>query len=176
MVEYYSPVSITGYNISPPTDDGVDEAQNEVTWQVIKEKLPDPLKTAIEALDTELQAAFAKIPWNGINAQTSNYTLTANDLGKLITIDGAFTLTLLAAATASDGFTFGVKNVGTDIVTIDGDGTEEIDGSETVTLDDQNDAVILVCDGSNWKILAAITETGFKAGNESMILASQVFG
>lgn len=175
MVEYYTPVTVTGYNTSPPTDDGVDEAQNEITWQTIKEKLPDPLKTAIEALDTELQAAFGKIPWNGVNSQSSNYTLVANDLGKLVAINGTFTLTLLAAATASDGFTFAVKNVGTGVVTIDGATTETIDGEETVTLDDQNDAVILVCDGSNWKALAAITQAGFKAGNESMVLASQVF-
>lgn len=175
MAQYYTPVTVTGYNAGAPTDDGVAEPQNEITWQVIKEKLPDTLKTAIENIDTNLQAAFAKIPWNGINAQSSGYAITTGDLGNLVTMNGAFTVTLLAAATATAGYMIGIKNVGTDLVTIDADGTETIDGSETITLIDPNDTVVLVCDGSNWLIAAALTSVVFDAGNASTVLASQVF-
>jgi len=175
MVQYYTPVNVTGYNANAPSDDGVAEAQNEITWQIIKEDLSDKLKTAIESIDTNLQAAFNKIPWNGINAQSSNYTITTSDLGNLVTMNGAFTVTLLASATATAGFMIGVKNVGTDAVTIDGNLTETIDGSETLVLNDQNDAVVLVSDGTNWQIAAAVTAVVFDPGASSSILASQVF-
>jgi hypothetical protein len=38
-------------------------------------------------------------------------------------------------------------------VTVDGEGSETIDGSTTVLLTDQYDAITIVCDGSNWMVV-----------------------
>lgn len=51
----YTPVSITGYNASPPPDDGTEVSGNVIKWSNHKDKLGDPLKTAIEAIDSNLQ-------------------------------------------------------------------------------------------------------------------------
>ncbi len=45
-------VSISGYNASPPPDDGSKVASNQIFWAGIKSKLGDPLNTAIQAINT----------------------------------------------------------------------------------------------------------------------------
>lgn len=50
----FSPPSVTGYNANPPEDDGSQTPTNEVTWAKHKTKIGDPIKTALEALITEL--------------------------------------------------------------------------------------------------------------------------
>src|SRR5687768_2345615 len=65
----------------------------------------------------------------GVLAKAANYTLALRDFGKLIDATSAtWTLTLLAAATATDGFWFDIRNSGTGIVTVDADAAETIDG------------------------------------------------
>jgi hypothetical protein len=48
----WTSVSATGYNASPPPDDGSQVASNKVTWSGIKTQLGDPVKTAVDALNT----------------------------------------------------------------------------------------------------------------------------
>ena len=55
----YTPVTITGYNTSPPPDDGSTGTNNQLTWAKHKDKLGDPLKTAVEAINTNVSAAFS---------------------------------------------------------------------------------------------------------------------
>lgn len=50
-VNPYTSVSVSGYNSSPPADDGSQVAANKVTWAGIKTKLTDPLNTALAAID-----------------------------------------------------------------------------------------------------------------------------
>ena len=59
MANPYTSVSISGYNANPPSDDGTQASQNEVEWAKHKDKLGDPLKTAIESIDTNVTTAFA---------------------------------------------------------------------------------------------------------------------
>ncbi len=58
MTSPYTSVSVTGYNSSPPDDDGSQIATNQVRWSNHTSKIGDPLKTAIETLDTNVSAAF----------------------------------------------------------------------------------------------------------------------
>lgn len=118
--------------------------------------------------------------------KTSAYTVVLGDFGKTILCSAsgaAFTVTLLAAATAGDGFRVAFKKTDSSVnaVTIDGNGAETIDGATTVTLDVQYDSFELVSDGSNWHIennavftmtrpevtiaSAATTDLGTKASN-----------
>jgi len=110
--------------------------------------------------DADANTIFTSDPIHGIItdrsviAKTGAYTVTTSDNGKLITCDasgGAFTVTLLAAATAGGTFEVMIKNIGSSgVVTIDGDGSETIDGSTTVTLATQYETSFLRCDGTTW--------------------------
>lgn len=57
----YSEVSITGYNANPPADDGTAVATNEVQWSKHKEKLGDPIKTALETTQTNITSVIDTI-------------------------------------------------------------------------------------------------------------------
>lgn len=88
-------------------------------------------------------------------SKSAAYTVTTADLGRLITVDtsgGAVTISLPAAAAAGDGAVIAVAKVTDDAnaVTIDADGSEEISGEGTVTLEDQWASTQLTCDGSQW--------------------------
>lgn len=56
---------------------------------------------------------------------------------------------------------FFIKKVdsSTNAVTIDGSGAETIDGATTYVLDVQGQAVMLVSDGSNWRVFASFNTT-----------------
>lgn len=54
----YTPVSVSGYNSSPPADTGAETEANRVFWATIKTKLGDPLNTGISALDNAIAAAI----------------------------------------------------------------------------------------------------------------------
>lgn len=58
----YTNTTVTGYNTSPPVDDGTVSEANRTRWQTIKEKLADPLKTAIGSIDTQAETSFGAIP------------------------------------------------------------------------------------------------------------------
>ena len=91
------------------------------------------------------------------SSKTGAYTVTTGDEGDMVLCDatsGAFTVTLPAAATAGDGFAVRIKKTdsSTNIVTVDGNGSETIDGATTYLLYNQYDSVHMVCDGSNWHV------------------------
>ena len=69
---------------------------------------------------------------------------------------GAITLTL-PAASGSSGRQVTVKktDAGVNAVTVDGAGSETIDGATTYDLPAQNDYVTLLCDGSGWQVVSA---------------------
>lgn len=57
----YSAPSISNYNDNPPSDDGAETASNEITWEKIKEELPDPIKDYADAINTAAANAFAAL-------------------------------------------------------------------------------------------------------------------
>ncbi len=86
--------------------------------------------------------------------KTGAYTATTSD--DVITCDssgGTFTITLYAASTNS-GRKLVIKKTDSsyNIVTIDGNASETVDGATTTTLATQYESVTLICDGSNWVI------------------------
>lgn len=106
----YASVSVSGYNATPPADDGTVSEANKVKWSTIKTKLPDPLKTAIESIDTALVTAFDRGP----TALTSNTTLGASHYEKFIQVSGSgVTLSLSDAATLGAGWNCVIVNTDT---------------------------------------------------------------
>ena len=61
MSSPYTPVSVAGYNASPPPDDGSEIASNQLSWSKHKTKIGDPLKTALEAINTNVSDAFTNV-------------------------------------------------------------------------------------------------------------------
>lgn len=75
------------------------------------------------------------------------YTVVAADRGKVINATGTWTLSLTAAATLGDGFTFAIRNVGTGAITIDPNLSEQIAGATTYVIGG-GEFVIVYCDGA----------------------------
>lgn len=85
-----------------------------------------------------------------VTSVTEAYTATRAD--EIILADGTFTVTLYSAVGFA-GITLIVKNIGTGLITLDGDGTETIDGSLIAEMNITNMALTLISDGANWRII-----------------------
>jgi Head domain of trimeric autotransporter adhesin len=89
-----------------------------------------------------------------ISNQVGAYTVVAGDLGKIINCtSGTFTVSLTAAASLGSGFTctiWNTSNTATDVITIDPNAAETIDGVATLTLQ-RGEGLAIVCDGTNWQ-------------------------
>lgn len=100
----YSSVTVSGYNSSPPTDDGSQTSANQLTWAKHKTKLGDPIKTALESINTALVTAFDY----SSRSVTSNDSIAAGDNGKSVvvasTVTSTLTLTLPDATTVAAGW------------------------------------------------------------------------
>lgn len=96
-------------------------------------------------------------------AKSANYTVIDSDRGKIILCTGTFTLTLTAAATLADGFNFSVINIGSGVITIDPNGSEQIDGASTKTLE-ANGWAIVACNGTAFYTLGAVPVSGTLLG------------
>jgi hypothetical protein len=89
------------------------------------------------------------------SAKSTNYTVTTSDRDKIIVVDssgGNKTITLPAAATAGDGFIVRVKKMDTssNLVLIQGNAAENIDGANYTALTQSYEYVTLTCDGTQW--------------------------
>ena len=105
----YSTVSISSYNASPPSDDGTEDASNQINWVKHKDKLGDPLKTAIESINTNLVTALNQ----SIVAKADNYTITAAEHNKTVdvtTVSAGVSIYLPDAVSAAAGFITTVSN------------------------------------------------------------------
>jgi hypothetical protein len=88
-------------------------------------------------------------------AKTTTYTLTDLDyLVKADTTAGAFTLTL-PTSTGRTGKIFVIKKTdnSVNVLTVDGNASETIDGALTYLMVVQNDTVVIQSDGTNWMII-----------------------
>ncbi len=105
----------------------------------------------------ELTIRYGTAKVNGykcnIVAKTANYTATPLD--DVITCgagDESFTITLPAVSLVGEGKVYLIKNVGAGTITVDGDGSETIDGTLTKTLN-QYECVQVESDTTGWWVL-----------------------
>jgi hypothetical protein len=114
-----------------------------------------------------LKSGASSVSWDSVSsvatilAKTTTYAITDGNgkdvVVKADTSGGAWTLTLLAAATAAAGAKVVVVKTTSDVnaLTIDANGSETINGALTQTLSWYQQAITLVCDGSNWVMVSA---------------------
>jgi hypothetical protein len=85
--------------------------------------------------------------------KTGSYTVVASDLGKTILCDATssgFTVAFTAAATLGDGFWVRLKKIDAtaNVVTLDPNSSETIDGSTTFLIKNKNEAVDIYCNAT----------------------------
>lgn len=110
-----------------------------------------------DVLDDLRADEAAPLVWMRTRAESATYTATLGDQVILATGGaGGITINLPAAATATYK-TYVIKKVdsgGPGAVTIDPAGAEKVDGAATLALAAQYDSVMIVCDGTNWFVVA----------------------
>ncbi len=98
----------------------------------------------------------SEIDFNQVT-KTTTATLTASETVVLAdATSAAFTITLPTAASSTPYTIFFIKKIDTalaNLVTIDGNGSETIDGMLSITLSQRGESVFLQSDGTNWRIL-----------------------
>lgn len=105
----FTTVSVSGYNANAPSDDGSEIAGNQVEWAKHKEKLGDPLKTALEAINTQLVAMFASLDSDIIVTETGDHPI-----GGTLTFAVAIVLDGEGRIVADDTNGFLVRNAAND--------------------------------------------------------------
>lgn len=133
MASPYEEISITGYNDNPPDDDGSQTEDNRVKWGTIKDKITDPVKNALEAMNDNAATAFNKID-GGVTSYGSSTQVQESDQGKLVkaTVAG-ITITTPDATDVGAPFLFEFRNGSNGNVTFIGHGTQTVDGIDTST-------------------------------------------
>ena len=85
-----------------------------------------------------------------IVSKSAAYTANVND--RVILCTGTWSLTLPQASLAN-GITLVIKNVSTGTITIDGYGSETIDGATTKVLSTQWSTARITCNGTAWFVI-----------------------
>lgn len=159
----YSSITVSGYNATPPPDNGATTANNIVSWggaDGVKTNLGDPLNVFAGAVNTALVAALDF----GTRAAAGNETCTTADHMKSIECPVAMTGTLMTASTAGAGFIVGYKNTGAGSVTINlQTGTDTLNGTAAGSVQIAN------ADGIVWFQVNAAAN-----GYNSSVVGSQI--
>lgn len=93
-----------------------------------------------------------------VKTASTSYAMTSTDgYGIVAVTTGSSTITVtLPPPSASAGRSITIKKVdsGSGMITISPNASETIDGASTNVLNAQNSFVMLLCDGTNWQVLA----------------------
>ncbi len=116
--------------------------------------------TQLDRFGNYTQAGTAKTTVNGFHVSiatktNTDYTLTANDDVVLFSTGGTTRTATLPAASTVTGKIYHIKKIdaGVGLVTIDGNGSETIDGDVTPDITAQYESFMIVSDGSNWHVI-----------------------
>lgn len=110
MGSKYTTQAASGYNSSPPADDGSQVASNLVKWSTHKTKLADPIKTLADSINSALVTALDY----SVRQITASDSVAASDHMKTVeiasTVTTAVTVTLGDAATLTNNFIVRIRN------------------------------------------------------------------
>ena len=106
---------------------------------------------ASELAGEGLEASSGKLRVNSeYQAVSGNYAVLTSDRGKLLdVITGSITATLPPASAAGDGYYVYVHNSASGTMTVDGNGSETVDGGLTKTLA-PGESAVFICNGIYW--------------------------
>ncbi|MFQ5624637.1 MAG: hypothetical protein ACE5FS_14725 [Paracoccaceae bacterium] len=169
MTSPYTSQSISGYNSSPPSDDGSATEANRGKWATIKSKIGDPLKTLAEAIDSAVVTFAGKTintDADEANAVAGSVSFTSSELtissGAVTATRTFHTIDTESDAATDDLDTITATGLGAGtiiyllaansarIATVkDGTGNINLRGDSDVELDAEN-LTCLRWDGSAW--------------------------
>ncbi len=87
-------------------------------------------------------------------AKTATFAVQKEDLGKVFSCTGTFTVSLSAASTVGSGFIVTIRNDGTGVITVDGNSSELVNKSTTIRVSPGASAM-LVCDATQWHVIGS---------------------
>ena len=153
----------------PPSSDFTGSAVTEGQFKTAISNLRTFLSDLLGSAGTvsAAQAALGTLAGQTI-AKTAAYTVVTADRGKVILCSGTFTLSLSAASTLANGFSFIVVNTGNGVITIDPNSTEQIDGASTKLIGAGSSAII-TCNGSAFY---SVGGGGGSGGQNAQVFAS----
>lgn len=144
----------TGIQLAADTD-GTPDNWTSLPFGIVADGAITTAKLADDAV-TRDKLATGGIGKEAVVSKTAAYTATdADDVILCDASSAAFTITLPTAVGISGKYFF-IKKTDSDYtkaVTIDGNGSETIDGSTTTTLNTQGETLKIVSDGSNWFVV-----------------------
>ncbi len=143
MGSKYTTQTVSGYNSSPPPDDGTTVASNKITWNsTIKAKLSDPILTLSQAVNSAL-LTFSDFSQNVVSTA---YTTTGADHMKTIQVTGTTTVSLGDATSMGAGYIIGVANNGVATVTVSRiTGTDTLNGATKNIVLAPGQAIVCKC-------------------------------
>ena len=122
----YTNTTISGYNASPPSDDGTAVGSNEVKWSFIKTKIGDALKDFATSINDKLLTHVDE----SVLDKGTTYTTVAADHKRTINVTAGVVISLGDATTMAAGYIVTVKNSHTAAITVDlATGTDTLDGT-----------------------------------------------
>lgn len=127
----YTSQTQSGYNASPPPDDGSTGVTNLITWSGLKTKLADPTLTLAQNINTALTNAL------DFSSRTTavNDTATSADHMKTIECTAALTAKVPTSASVGAGFIVSYKNTSASNVTVGlVTATDTLDGTVNGTI------------------------------------------
>jgi microcystin-dependent protein len=142
----YTEVSVSGYNSSPPPDDGSTGSDNEITWSGIKTKLTDPIKTAFDTCQDNItiaaDAAVARVPVGVIwpyagSSAPSGFLLCYGQAVSRTTYADLFTAISTTYGSGDGSTTFNVPDLRGRVAA----GKDDMGGSSANRLTDANDGL-----------------------------------
>ena len=142
----YSTQTASGFDASPPSDDGTAVSSNEVKWSFIKTKLASPVKDLADNMNTALLTHIDE----SVLDKAVTYTTTAADHKRTINVTAAATQSLGDAATMAAGYIVTVKNSHTAAITVDlATGADALDGTAAGSLSLEPDEAVTVAVNSS---------------------------
>ena len=122
--------------------------------------LPPNDGNANDVLQSDGSGNLSWVPQSGggLTVESQNSTTALTGTNKFVKADSsgaAITLTLPAASTAGSGAIFVIKDIGnasTNAITLEGNGSETIDGALNKIIATNFASIEVICDGSNWFI------------------------
>jgi hypothetical protein len=148
-------------NDNPITLDSAGRADIWLDTGSYKFVIKDSADVTVDTVD-DITAGASDVYNSAVVALAVNTSVVSSHANQILDCTSTITLSLLDVATATQGFTFVVKNSGSGIITIDPDAAELIDGASTLDIDPDG-SVNVTCTGTAWITTNTNYGTDYKA-------------
>lgn len=134
---------------NPTGPDGISQGDNHLRL----------IKAVLQATFPVASRAFY---FGGVKLTAIAYTVLVTDDKKIVAADvttGGYIITLPVGATLPAGFVVTVMkaDASANLVTVDGNGAETINGAATSVLTNRYDSITIIWDTTEWKVISKIT-------------------